>query len=357
MKFGVLLTSQPNPDEEPFPHHKTHERVTEQVLLIDQLGFDVVWIAEHHFNNQYGIMPDCYPYITYLAALAKRVRFGTGVVVLSAYNPVRAVENAAFTDVLSGGRLDLALGSGYRQYEFEGLGEDFDNRRDRQEEALDILLELFHTGRIEHKGKFYNVRIQPPHQLFPKPVQQPHPPLYMGINTDQSAAYAGRHGFGMMLTTLPTIDELKAKGEFYRRELERAPARFRKNPALGTTTATRWVYVAESDARARAESEPGLMRQLGHFAGGLHPTGKKVEADDFNYDRLRGQTILHGSPASVIAMIEELRDRAGLDSVLLHYPPYYGRERTLDMLRLFAAEVIPHFRGPERAKKKLSAAE
>ena len=106
----------------------------------------------------------------------------------------------------------------------------------------------------------------------------------------------------------------------------------------------RWVYVAETDAKARVESEPGLMRQLAHFSGGIHPTGKKVEADDFNYDRLLGNTVLHGSPRTMIEMLERLESEAGMDSILIQTAPYYGSERTKRMLQLFAAEVIPHFR-------------
>ena len=151
MQFGILFTSQPNPDEEPYPHRATHARVTEHVLLAEQAGYDVAWIAEHHFNTQYGIMPDCYAYLAYLARATSRIRLGAGVVVIPAYNPVRAVENAAFCDVLCDGRLELGLGSGYRPYEFAGLGVTFEDRRERQEEAIDLMLELFHTGRAQQQ--------------------------------------------------------------------------------------------------------------------------------------------------------------------------------------------------------------
>ena len=140
MQFGILFTSQPNPDEEPYPHRATHARVTEQVLLAEKAGYDIAWIAEHHFNTQYGIMPDCYAYLAYLARATNRIRLGAGVVVIPAYNPVRAVENAAFCDVLCDGRLELGLGSGYRPYEFAGLGVAFEDRRERQEEAINLML-------------------------------------------------------------------------------------------------------------------------------------------------------------------------------------------------------------------------
>ena len=184
MQFGILFTSQPNPDEEPYPHRATHARVTEHVLLAEQAGFDVAWIAEHHFNTQYGIMPDCYAYLAYLARATSRIRLGAGVVVIPAYNPVRAVENAAFCDVLCDGRLELGLGSGYRPYEFAGLGVTFEDRRERQEEAIDLMLELFHTGRANRKGRYFDVTIGPEHEVLPHSIQRPHPPLWLGVNSE-----------------------------------------------------------------------------------------------------------------------------------------------------------------------------
>ena len=110
-------------------------------MRADEIGFDYAWVAEHHFSNQYGIMPDVFVYAAYLAALTTRIKIGTAVVTLPLANPLRVVENAAFVDILSGGRFALGLGSGYRKYEFDGFGIDFEGRRDIQEEALPLLLE------------------------------------------------------------------------------------------------------------------------------------------------------------------------------------------------------------------------
>src|ERR1700681_2706502 len=156
MEFGILFTSHPNTEAEPYPHRDVHARVTRQVVRADELGYDYAWVAEHHFSNEYGIMPDVFVYAGYLAALTQRIKIGTAVVTLPLANPLRVAENAAFVDILSNGRFTLGLGSGYRQYELDGVGADFDARRDVQEEALPLLMQIFHDKRSAHRGKYFN---------------------------------------------------------------------------------------------------------------------------------------------------------------------------------------------------------
>ena len=84
MEFGVLFTSHPNHATEPYPHRAVHARVTAELQAADRLGYDTAWVAEHHFSNQYGIMPDVFTYMGYLAAQTSRIRLGTAVVVLAA---------------------------------------------------------------------------------------------------------------------------------------------------------------------------------------------------------------------------------------------------------------------------------
>src|SRR5713226_2045961 len=101
MEFGILFTSHPNTDTEPYPHRDVHARVTREILRADELGYDYAWLAEHHFSNEYGIMPDVFVYAGYLAALTKHIKIGTAVVTLPLANPLRVAENAAFVDILS----------------------------------------------------------------------------------------------------------------------------------------------------------------------------------------------------------------------------------------------------------------
>ena len=179
MKFGVLVTSQPNLDVEPYPHRAVHARVTREIIEADRLGYDTAWIAEHHFSNQYGVLPDPFVYLGYLAPKTSRIGLGTAVMTLPLHNPMRIVENAAFVDILSDGRLSLGLGSGYRPYEYEGFGIPFDARHDIQEEAIPLILDAFHTRKVNHEGTHFQHQVEGDHEIYPVSVQQPHPPFYM----------------------------------------------------------------------------------------------------------------------------------------------------------------------------------
>jgi alkanesulfonate monooxygenase SsuD/methylene tetrahydromethanopterin reductase-like flavin-dependent oxidoreductase (luciferase family) len=352
MEFGILFTSHPNTEAEPYPHRDVHRRVTQQILRADQLGFDYAWIAEHHFSNEYGIMPDVFVYAAYLAALTKRIKIGTAVVTVPLANPLRVVENTAFVDVLSNGRFALGLGSGYRKYEFDGFGVDFDSRRDLQEEALPLVLELLQRKRIDHHGKHFGFKVDGAYEVFPHAVQEPHPPIFLAGATERSIGTAARMGLGLFLSSWTPFDELGRQSAHYRALLAETPPSLRANPARGHVDVARWVYVAETDATAKSDSEAGIMRNLAHFGSG-HASGYlgTVGATIRDYDTLTRDIILHGSPATVIGKIEELQAKAHNVSLMLHFPPWYGADKALASLEMFAAEVMPKFRQETRAQK------
>ncbi|HEY7666078.1 MAG TPA: LLM class flavin-dependent oxidoreductase [Xanthobacteraceae bacterium] len=355
MEFGILFTSHSNIDVEPYPHRDVHARVTREIVRADELGFDYAWVAEHHFSNEYGIMPDVFVYAGYLAALTRRIKIGTAVVTLPLANPLRVAENAAFVDILSNGRFALGLGSGYRKYEFDGFGADFEGRREVQEEALPLLMDILLDKRVDHHGKHFNFKVDGVYELFPHSLQQPHPPIFLAGATERSIAVAGRMGFGLMLSTWTPFPELARQTAAYRKHLEETPARLSANPGRGHIDIARWTYVAETDAKAKAESEAGIMRHLKHFASG-HTSGYLGTVSEGgatsrrDYDMLSRDIILHGSPATVVEKIERLRDMTGASSVMLHYPPWYGVDKALASLELFAAEVAPKLRTAERAR-------
>jgi alkanesulfonate monooxygenase SsuD/methylene tetrahydromethanopterin reductase-like flavin-dependent oxidoreductase (luciferase family) len=292
-------------------------------------------------------------YAGYLAALTKRIKIGTAVVTLPLANPLRVAENTAFVDILSQGRFALGLGSGYRKYEFDGFGIDFDTRRDIQEEALPLLLELFHYKRVDHQGDRFSLKVDGQYEVFPQALQQPHPPIFLAGATDRSVGMAARMGLGLFLSSWTPFAELARQSAGYRALLTETPQALRANPARGHVDVARWVYVAETDVKAKRDSEAGIMRNLAHFGSG-HASGYlgTVGATPRDYDALNRDIILHGSPATVIAKIEELQAMARNASIMLHFPPWYGAEKALASLELFAAEVMPKFQQKPRAQMR-----
>ena len=275
------------------------------------------------------------------------------MVTLPLANPLRVAENTAFVDILSQGRFALGLGSGYRKYEFDGFGIDFDTRRDIQEEALPLLLELFHYKRVDHQGDRFSFKVDGQYEVFPQALQQPHPPIFLAGATDRSVGMAARMGLGLFLSSWTPFAELARQSAGYRALLTETPQALRANPARGHVDVARWVYVAETDVKAKRDSEAGIMRNLAHFGSG-HASGYlgTVGATPRDYDALNRDIILHGSPATVIAKIEELQAMARNASIMLHFPPWYGAEKALASLELFAAEVMPKFQQKPRAQMR-----
>src|SRR5205085_3637843 len=228
-------------------------------------------------------------------------------------------------------------------------------RRDIQEEALPLLLDLLHKKRANHRGKHFRVNVDGEYELFPHALQQPHPPIFLAGATDRSIGLAARMGFGLLLSTWTPFDGLARQIAHYRRELEHTPPELRRNSARGHVDVARYVYVAETDARARSESEAVILRHLAHFSSG-HTSGYlgTVNAGRGDYDGLLRDVILHGSAATVIAKIERLR-AIGADSLMLHYLPWYGAEQAIDSLAKFAGEVMPKFAAAARAGDGLGA--
>lgn len=359
MKFGILFTSHPDIEKEPYPHRDVHARVTRQIVEADRLGYDTAWIAEHHFSNTYGILPDPFVYTAYLADKTERIKIGTGVMTLPLYDPMRVVENAAFVDVLTNGRFILGLGSGYRPYEFEGFGVPFDERRDIQEEAVDLILESFHTGRATHAGKYFDNTISGDYEIFPRSIQQPHAPLYMAAGSERSIGYGAEKGMGLMLSTLTRSQDLATQISHYRSRMATAPDQLAANPAFGHVDVARWVYVADTDAKAKEESEAGIVKHISAFMGkntaGYLGAIQKADVDTVRYDELAETTLLHGSPDTVIAKLKALQKETGMTSVVIHYPPYYGHEKTVAMLKLFAETVLPELQKDEAPLTALAA--
>lgn len=167
--------------------------VAEQTRLADQLGYTIAWFAEHHFSN-YCLCASPLMMVAHCAAITRRIRLGTAVVVLPLYNPARLAAEIASADALSQGRLMLGVGAGYQPYEFERFGVDIKHNLEMTEEFCEILDLAFSRDFFSYDGRHYQM---PETHIPARPVQQPIP-IYVAGHTQAMFRAAARHGYRVL---------------------------------------------------------------------------------------------------------------------------------------------------------------
>jgi len=173
MDFGIFMLMQQRNK-----HKSSYEILrdaVEQTRVADELGFGAAWFAEHHFTN-YGMCSSPLTMIAHCAAVTKRIRLGSGIVVAPLYTPARLIADIAMVDQLSDGRLNVGVGSGYQQFEFERFGVSIDQSKQRTLEMLDMLELGLKQPKFSYEGQFYR---QPPSAISQRSLQSPMPPLWI----------------------------------------------------------------------------------------------------------------------------------------------------------------------------------
>jgi alkanesulfonate monooxygenase SsuD/methylene tetrahydromethanopterin reductase-like flavin-dependent oxidoreductase (luciferase family) len=251
MNFGTFLLMQ-SPSAR--SSQEIFTRGVEVAQAAETLGFRNVWLAEHHFST-YGYLSRPLQMATYIAAKTTRLRVGTAVVVVPLHHPLVIAEEIATLDLLAGGRVDIGLGRGYQHYEFERFGLELESSRARWEEAVDIILKAFGGQPFTYDGKFFKI---PETTIFPQPLQQPRPPIWITAQSPDSVEAAVRRGFNVLTGGFGIPIERTAE---FRRLFDRAVAEV-KPPHPLAVGVQRAVYVTDSvaDARAAAEEARWNMR-------------------------------------------------------------------------------------------------
>ena len=349
MKFALfILASWTEPDAS--AQSRIYGEAVEQIQYAEELGFDSVWIAEHH-SSRYGIFPSLMPILTYVAAKTKKIRIGAGVSVLPFHNPIFLAEESAMMDVLSGGRLEFGVGRGSTAYEYGNFQIDFDSRDARSQEALDIILGLWTTPRFSYHGEFYQVNDV---TLAPSPVQKPHPPVFLAVSrTPASVDVAVSRDLPILTSfSTPEADNLGLFSLY----AERCAAAG-KPPNIERMPYFRFVYLSEDEKEGREYPRESLtwVRDLGGFRRTL-THGEEINVDLDHWRRTRTvdppsyeseleTTAYFGTPDQCVQKIAKLQKD--------HSIGYFGASmsfgsmkhaKVLRSMELFAKEVMPNFR-------------
>lgn len=333
LRFGLWYAFR-NPAEWSTSYRELYAEVIEQIEWCESIGYDDVWLTEHHFCDD-GHAPSPLVIAGAIAMRTKRMRIGTGVLLLPLYDPVRVAEDGATVDVLSGGRFELGVGIGYRGEEFLGLGIPREARGGRANEGLEIIRRLWEGETVTFHGKHFHVEGA---KVTPEPVQRPRPPLWVGGFSKPAIRRAARYGDGFIGT-----GPLKAFYDGYLEELESLGKPTDRPRIAGGHF---WLVVANDPEKTFRDIAPHVLYQINLYAEWLEKAGQPI------FPRLEDEKALAASglllvltPEDAVKRIREYVAEVPLERYYTWtIPPGYPVRRMNEHLELFANEVIPHFR-------------
>jgi len=340
MEFGFgLITCERYPGD-PRTDVDLYREALELAEEAERLGFDSVWASEHHFLDD-SYLPSLLPFCAAIAARTTRIRIGTGLVLAPLYEPLRLAEDAAVVDLVSGGRLILGLGQGWRAEEFEALRIPLAERGRRLEDTVVVLRQAWGEGPVTGGG----LLAYPGVAVTPKPARVGGPPIWIGALAETAVRRAGRIADGFLATEV-TPGSFAREVSWVREELERAgrdPQRFTFSlylPTFAWDGPDGWERVREHHHYVTWKYE-----DMEHARGRHGPPQAPPRLTPALEAELREGIVL-GRPDEVADRIDRFRRAAGGD---LHYIArlYWpgldpGLQR--EALALFAEEVIPELR-------------
>ena len=323
-----------------------------EAVLVEELGLDAIWLAEHHFAGEvvYG---DPLVFASAVAVKTSRVLLGLGIVEMALHNPVRLAIQTALLDNLSRGRLVIGTGRGsnYNAFEYTGFGTTVEEGRERLAESEELLIKAWTTENLDFRGKYWQVSFP---AVRPRPYQKPHPPLARACLSDESIIDMARIGRPVLLRGRSA----EAAGQSIRlyrdTMLSSGFDESAVEGALDQSWVWREIYVAETDDQALDEFLPAFERATGYIVDMRErwnpkdqPTPKPPpplarSAYQGTPDPTANELLI-GSPRRVGEQVAQLRD-AGARNLMLTSRGLMSREQTTSSLRLLAEKVMPLFR-------------
>ncbi|HUA35075.1 MAG TPA: LLM class flavin-dependent oxidoreductase [Candidatus Binataceae bacterium] len=302
MKFGVLQFFS-------WPDRRStlatvYERALERIEIMDRSGYDAVWITEHHFND-YSVCPSIPVMGAYAAARTKRLHIATGVTLAAFYHPLRLAEEIALLDILSGGRVYWGAGRGFDPKEFRTFGMTPEESYPRFQEAVDIVMRAWRNQRITYKGKYYSFDNI---EVLPKPLQQPHPPMWVAAYSPPAIEWAASQGYSIMLDPHSPTSVIGEKMQAWRKLLVE-----HGHSSEGRVLPTvRLVAIAATDAKAAEIAREGSKWLLRTY---VNPTGERGDSDAMA-NRYVDSMVIHGTAERVADQIARLNEEIGLDYMI-----------------------------------------
>jgi alkanesulfonate monooxygenase SsuD/methylene tetrahydromethanopterin reductase-like flavin-dependent oxidoreductase (luciferase family) len=358
MKFSLLIEIQPD-DASAAAERRAFAECLEQAMLADELGYHEVWAVEHHGLSEYSHSSAPEVLLGFIAARTRSIRLGHGVTLTPyRYNhPIRVAERIAVLDILSGGRVDWGSGKSSSRVEQDAFEIDRAELDAQWREAFEMIPRMWRSDIFEWQGDYFHI---PPTAIVPKPVQQPHPPMFVACSRPETVEVAGKLGVGSLNFTAGNDEYLARKIHSYRAAIASAhsPLRCVNNRFCCTPT----TLVLDDDRQACAYGFRGsrffqealatyfLSRE--HIVGPLEVSREPLSSSELTKAMRERNTpgsaltSVIGDPSSAVETVSRFQ-AAGVDElILVMQMATIPHSVILGSLRTFAEKVMPHFQVP-----------
>lgn len=353
MRFGVFYELQlPRPWNDG-DEHRLFKEALEQIILADQLGFDYAWEVEHHFLEEYSHSASPEVFLGAASQRTKNIRLGYGIIQLTTNQPHRVAEKVATLDLVSGGRVEFGMGEGAGPAELHPFGVQVRSKRDRWEEAVRCTIPMFTKTDWSWDGDFYKF---PARNVVPKPLQKPHPPLWVACSNIQTIGQAGQWGMGALGFTFVSPDAAKAWVHKYYNNLLHNQQKLTDYPANPNIAMVSGFMCAETDEEAyeKAAGWTFFIFALSYYGRkGVDAPGKGdlwKEFQDWRHTEKAQKAFegaLIGSPETIRRKLRMFQDAHVDQVILLNQAGKTSHEDICGSLQMFADEVMPEFHAEE----------
>jgi alkanesulfonate monooxygenase SsuD/methylene tetrahydromethanopterin reductase-like flavin-dependent oxidoreductase (luciferase family) len=363
MKFGFFLGMHYRDVDRPYGELLNNS--LEIAIRAEELGYDAIFIPEHHFIN-YITLPSALQFATKIAAHTKRIRLITAVLVLPYYHPLALAEEIAETDWLTDGRLEIGVARGANKYEFLRLGIPYEKSREMYQESLQIMLNSWTHDDYAYQGEFYRF---PPTTTLPRPMQKPYPPVWISAQSEVGVRTVAKLGVNLQTSPnfgcfAPYEDLVSLMDDFNQAQVASGHPR----PEVGLL---RRVFIAESEKdalehlddlmthwrmymafyEARADRRLDVRVDLADtpvIRGAVQPASLELDLSSV-YETFDDPIIT--TPEKAVARIKKY-EQLGVTYMMTNSAFGQPHQDTMRSLELFAKEVMPHFKRAKSAQPR-----
>lgn len=361
MKFGIFYEHQLPRDWDEDSEHRLLKDSLSQIELADQLGFDYAWEVEHHFLEEYSHSSAPEVFLGAASQRTNNIRLGHGIVQMTTNHPARVAEKIATLDLVSDGRVELGLGEGASVTELHPFNLRFRDKRDIWEDAVRCTLPMFWNHGWEYDGEYFKFPLR---AIVPKPLQKPHPPLWIACSQLDTIKYAAHRGMGALCFKFVSLDAARAWVNAYYntyiRDLEKLED-YKTNPNIAVVSG---FMCAETDEEAWEKADGWTFFQ---FALQLYNKEGPFEPGTMNFwkryqewkktpaGQKRSGSELIGSPETIRTRLEELENSHVDQVILLNQAGKNSHADICASLKLFAEQVMPEFQGRQSLQDEWKA--